>query len=166
MGLVIELHQNDSAPRVISSKGTLARNAEIDIEFVATKIYNTGRKKAHMQQRGQRGCSWVESKGCDCEWDQARAPNSSLVYIAPNDSIIGSKTWVRGLSKAESNHHLGGWWWEGAIGESSKLWNPGHRPLSLLSVSVFTHQLSQLASSSRAHYTKAWMVLKQKLWPK
>lgn len=45
VGVVKEWGQNDPVPRLVSSKGALARNAEINVELDAAKIYNTCRKK-------------------------------------------------------------------------------------------------------------------------
>ena len=45
VGVVKEWGQNDPVPRLVSSKGALERNAEINVELDAAKIYNTGRKK-------------------------------------------------------------------------------------------------------------------------
>lgn len=65
VGMVRKWGQNHPASKLVSSKGALARNTEINIELDATRIYNTGKKKKkeHTWNREEEEVAPVLRKG-------------------------------------------------------------------------------------------------------
>lgn len=88
MGVVKELSQNDPALRLISSKGTLARNIEINIEIDATKIHNTGRKKKSTHETEKRKKMLL---GQGVEETRSEAP-TVLWFTVPRNGTDGGRT--------------------------------------------------------------------------